>query len=377
MKAGLKSISILIGSFALASCSLPVTLATTKAKPESRAESSVQAKTVAPIELPIEPKTEAPIEPNIGAQAEQKRPPEGLVFAVTRATTSESRALLSARLLKMNASSLHWYNDTGVVSLVISPPFMDALKSDPDVALILSDKMYDGTPRKQTAPVIQTSPSPTVKAPLPVEKPVAPLKPPAPQPIPPLEPVPVASSPPAPAAAAAPLVTSALPAATAFQPFALNQFPPVAMNQTPMPMIGGATPMPGAIPGSMPGSTIGGLAMPGMGLMDSLAGGVVQKFFNRPASCKITITKAAATFSADGGDGMFEVKASGSCAWQAQATVPWIQILSGTGVSGSGIVTYHVSRAEGILRSGAISLVATAAGSAIKGNASQVVTQRP
>jgi hypothetical protein len=136
-----------------------------------------------------------------------------------------------------------------------------------------------------------------------------------------------------------------------------------------MPMIGGASPM--------PGSTMGGLAMPGMGLMDSLAGGVVQKFFNRPATCKIAISRTTAKFGGEGGDGMFEVKSSGACAWQAQATVPWIQILSGSGVSGTGIVTYRVGKGEGSLRSGAISLIATAAGSAIKGNASQVVTQKP
>ena len=115
--------------------------------------------------------------------------------------------------------------------------------------------------------------------------------------------------------------------------------------------------------------------MPAMGLVDSIAGGFVQKIINRPASCKISFAKKKAAFPAQGGDGSIEVEASGSCAWQAQSSVDWIKILSGTGVSGSGIVTYRIAPSEGSKRAGSISIVMAASGSPIKGRASQVVTQ--
>jgi hypothetical protein len=72
---------------------------------------------------------------------------------------------------------------------------------------------------------------------------------------------------------------------------------------------------------------------------------------------------------------VIEVNASGSCAWQAQTSVDWIKITSGTGVSGSGVVSYTVTPGVGRTRSGSISIVAAAGGSPIKGKASQVVTQ--
>jgi hypothetical protein len=78
-----------------------------------------------------------------------------------------------------------------------------------------------------------------------------------------------------------------------------------------------------------------------------------------------------------GGDQVIEVKASGSCAWQAQASVPWIKINSGMGVSGLGIVSYSVTGAEGKSRAGSISIVGTPGGSPIKGKAIVIVMQAP
>jgi hypothetical protein len=113
----------------------------------------------------------------------------------------------------------------------------------------------------------------------------------------------------------------------------------------------------------------------GMGLMDSLAGGVASRLLNRSPSCKISVAKNTARFTAEGGDGVIEVNASGACAWQAQSSVAWIKITSGSGVSGSGVVTYTISRGDGRARSGSVSIVAAANGSPVKGKASQVVTQ--
>ena len=72
---------------------------------------------------------------------------------------------------------------------------------------------------------------------------------------------------------------------------------------------------------------------------------------------------------------VIDVNASGSCAWQAQASVDWIKITSGSGVSGSGIVSYTVMPGAGKARSGSIWIIAAAGGSPTKGKASQVVTQ--
>jgi hypothetical protein len=51
-------------------------------------------------------------------QAAAIQPPDAArdtVYLVTRVRTAEARALLSARLVQMHASKLHWYTDTGVV----------------------------------------------------------------------------------------------------------------------------------------------------------------------------------------------------------------------------------------------------------------------
>jgi hypothetical protein len=89
----------------------------------------------------------------------------------------------------------------------------------------------------------------------------------------------------------------------------------------------------------------------------------------------VSLLKNTATYSAQGGEGLIEVKASGSCAWQAQASVGWITILSGSGVSGSGIIAYRVAPGEGLARSASIWILPTPGGSPIKGKASQVVTE--
>ena len=113
------------------------------------------------------------------------------------------------------------------------------------------------------------------------------------------------------------------------------------------------------------------------GLMDSLAGGLVSHLFNRPPACKISVKEPETTIAADGGDAVVHVKASGLCTWQAQASVPWITITSGSGSSGSGIVSYTVAPDAPKGRSGSISITAAGSGAPVRGNATIVVRQDP
>ena len=243
-------------------------------------------------------------------------------YVVTRASSEESKALFSAKLVKMKATKLHWYDNSAVVRVELSPTALADLQVDPDVELVIAD--HD---------------QPTIYGPLPL-----------------------------PAAAEAKAISCAIPAAPAVVPTPPPGVAPVLPNMPmPLPMAGGGM-------GLMPG--IGSPMMqPAFGLADVLAGGVANKLLNRPPSCKVTMEKSSATYPGKGGEGLIEVKASGSCAWQAQASVGWITILSGSGVSGSGIISYRVNAGEGLARSASIWIVAIPGGSPIKGKASLVVTQ--
>jgi hypothetical protein len=270
--------------------------------------------------------------PLLAAQAATipaKAPAPGSVYIVTRATTAESRALLSARLIKMSAANLHWYPDANVVRAEIPKKGLPAVRADRDVVLVLSE--HDHPSKVSLMEGSAPEPEATEKSAGLVLEPAPPLSytitPPPPQP--------------------------QAGCAASFAPPPAGQFP-----QIPGPM--GMPPM--------------GMGM-GMGLMDSLAGGVASKLLNRPASCKISIGKGPAKFTAAGGDAVIDVNASGSCAWQAQASVDWIRITSGSGVSGSGVVSYTVMPGEGKARSGSICIIAVAGSSPTKGKASQVVTQ--
>jgi hypothetical protein len=260
-----------------------------------------------------------------------KAPAAGSVYIVTRAATAESRALLSARLIKMNAANLHWYRDANVVRAAIPKKGLAAVRADRDVVLVLSEHDHPAQVSLVEGPE-QEPEAPAQKSAVPVLEPAPPLS----YTVTPLPPQPQAGC------------------GASFAPPPMGQFP-----QIPGPM--------GAPPGM-------GMGM-GMGLMDSLAGGVASKLLNRPPSCKISIGKHPAKFTAAGGDAVIDVDASGSCAWQAQASVDWIKITSGSGVSGSGVVSYTVMPSAGKARSGSVWIIAAAGGSPTKGKASQVVTQ--
>ena len=273
----------------------------------------------------------------------------GVVYVVTRAATAESRALLSARLVKWNATNLRWYDDAAVVRIELPKEALAAVRADPDVILALPE----------LEPVAAPAAPPEVAAP-----PKGP--PPAPDPASALPSVPGGTSVPGAPAPGAPAPPMAPPAMG-------GMFPPMPGGMGMGTGMGMVPPMPGG-----PGMSMGmGMGMAATGLVDSIAGGVVTRLFNRAPACKIGVGKAAAMFAPAGGDQVIEVKASGSCAWQAQASVPWIKINSGMGVSGLGIVSYSVTAAEGKSRAGSISIVGTPGGSPIKGKAIVIVMQAP
>jgi hypothetical protein len=258
----------------------------------------------------------------------------GPVYIVTRATGAESRALLSARLVKLNAANLHWYDGANVVRADVPEEALQAVRADRDVVLALSEQSSGTRVIDISAPVLSGS----------ILEPAPPTQ---------------FASQMQPAACAAPA------------PMMGNQFASMPqMAQMGMQQMGMGMPQMGM---GMPQMS-GGMGM-GMGLMDSLAGGVAAKLLNRAPSCKVSVAKNASRFAPMGGDGVIEVEASGSCVWQAQASVPWIKIGSGSGVSGSGVVSYTVAPSDGKPRSGSISIVLANGGSPIKGKASLVVTQ--
>jgi hypothetical protein len=260
----------------------------------------------------------------------QTVPDARAAYVVTRSTSAESKALFSAKLVKMNATKLHWYENSAVVRVEISSKGVADLQVDPDVELVIAD--HEQSP---------------VYGPLPAPLPVSPD---------------------------AKQISCAVPSLPAQTPAVPLTVPPPAVPAIAAPVLP-AMPMPmGGGMGMMPG--VGNpMITPAFGLADALAGGVVQKLLNRPASCKVSLVNNKATYPGQGGEGLIEVKASGSCAWQAQASVGWITILSGSGVSGNGIISYRVNSGEGLARSASIWILASAGGSPIKGKASQVVTQ--
>jgi len=265
---------------------------------------------------PAAPKTIAP----------RPKPSPDTVYIVTRSTTTESRALLSARLVKLNAKNLHWYENAGVVRADLPKESLTPLRADPEVILALPQSEAPANAGQKCA-LPAAIPSPVPAAPDPSAPPPQPTQ-------------------------------------------------PAAQGMAPMPM----QPIPAMQPGipmapNMGVGMGGGIGMGPMGFVDSLAGGVVTKMLNRPPSCKIAIAKASVTTSSAGGDEVIEIKGSGSCAWQAQSSVPWIHITSGYGVSGYGVLSYTVLPGEGKKRTGSVAIIASQGGMPIKGSATVVVIQ--
>jgi hypothetical protein len=240
--------------------------------------------------------------------------PRARIYIVTRAANVEARAVLSGRLVGMNASSLQWIENSGVVRAELPQDAVDRVKSDKDVVLVLNSEEPATAESAAIVPLV----SPTAGVP----------------------------------------------------------------GKMIMPVPGMDAPGMGMSMGGMGTGAMGlgamGMGMPMGGLtnmIDLAVGSLARKLVSRPPSCRITVKNAPVNFGAAGGDGVLSVTASGSCVWQAQATVDWIKINSGSGVSGAGVVSYTVKPGARKVRSGAISIVAGNGGLAIKGRASLVVTQ--
>jgi hypothetical protein len=245
-----------------------------------------------------------------------------VVYIVARPGNAEARALLSARLMKLNAANPHWYDGENILRIELPKGALTAARADPDVTLALPELETDKA-------------KPEISAATP---PVLPAGPP-----------------------------QAAPAPPAGMPSSMG------LGQGIPPPVGVGIPTPIGVPQGMGMGMNTGTGM--TGILDSFAGLIFTRLFNPPASCRISVAAPSATFGTSGGEQVVVVIAHGPCAWQAYSSVPWITVTSGSGVSGSGIVSYSVSRTEGKQRTGSILIAATAGGSPIKGNATVVVTQ--
>src|SRR6266850_978802 len=109
--------------------------------------------------------------------AATKTPAEGSVYIVTRASGAESKALFSARLLKLNATKLHWYEDASVVRAEVPKKSLASLRADRDVVLVLSE-------HDRLAQAAAAQPSPLTRVSLFEDSPAPDALPPAPAPKP-------------------------------------------------------------------------------------------------------------------------------------------------------------------------------------------------
>lgn len=71
--------------------------------------------------------------------------------------------------------------------------------------------------------------------------------------------------------------------------------------------------------------------------------------------CYYSVDPASVSFSASGGEGLFEAAASYGCQWTAQSDSPWLTVTSGASGTGDGTVRFRVARNTGAAsRSGSI-----------------------
>jgi len=77
----------------------------------------------------------------------------------------------------------------------------------------------------------------------------------------------------------------------------------------------------------------------------------------RPAGCTLSLTPEGVNLPKDAASGTFAVNVQGSCAWTAASNADWLLVTSSPSGSGSGTVSYAVSRNDAITpRSGAIAV---------------------
>jgi hypothetical protein len=134
-------------------------------------------------------------------------------------------------------------------------------------------------------------------------------------------------------------------------------------------------PPPQSIPISA-GVPVGGGMNAGMTMLTDLAGTVVVKLLTPGSSCKIRVRGQAQTIPAAGGEGAFEVKASGNCAWQAVSTADWLHVKSEVNVAGGVAVIYTAARNPGGHRQAVVVIQPVAGMAPLKGHTVASVAQQ-
>ena len=174
-------------------------------------------------------------------------------YVVTRVTTVHDKAMLSGRLVEMKAANLKWIESSGVVQVEIPSDAIDRIKADKDVVLVMNS---------EEAPAVSVASTPIEQIPL-----VQPM-------------------------------TMPPPANACSFPQPQQQslgFGSIGMNQG---------------MGMGMGTGMGMGAMGFTGMVDSMAGSVMNRLMTRAPSCKVAVKNPSVRVNRTGGDAMVEVKAS-------------------------------------------------------------------
>ena len=121
---------------------------------------------------------------------------------------------------------------------------------------------------------------------------------------------------------------------------------------------------------------MGGGMSAGMAMLTDFAGSMVVKLLTPGSSCKIRLRGLAQAIPAAGGDGAFEVKASGNCAWQAVSTSDWLHVKSEVNVAGTVAVLYNATRNPGGHRQAVVVIQPVSGMAPLKGHTVTLVAQQ-
>ncbi len=132
-----------------------------------------------------------------------------------------------------------------------------------------------------------------------------------------------------------------------------------------------AAPMP--FPAAVP---VGGGMSMGMTMLTDFAGTLAVKLLAPPPACRIRLRDTLVVLPAAGGAGALEVRASGSCAWQAVSTSDWLRVKSEVNANGTVAITYSAAGNSGGHRQGAIIIQAVAGAPGLKGRTVALVAQQ-
>jgi hypothetical protein len=159
--------------------------------------------------------------------------------------------------------------------------------------------------------------------------------------------------------------------------------PPQSPNAAPVPAPVPAPP-PQALPPYIPAAPMpfpaavpvgGGMSM-GMTMLTDFAGTLAVKLLAPPPACRIRLRDTLVVLPAAGGAGALEVRASGSCAWQAVSTSDWLRVKSEVNANGTVAITYSAAGNSGGHRQGAVIIQAVAGAPGLKGRTVALVAQQ-